>query len=523
MIFSSVLKIRAESYLKKVEHAIGVAVAIVDESGEVRVASESFDEKWLSENGTLVFEKVSCQDCDLQLVSAPLAPELDRVRLKKMSELIRENIEFLINQEQEAQGLAQEILEKYEELNLLYDLISELSLLFDENKICELTLKKAMRVIDASSGAIFLQNSESNELKLTFHADREDVQKLQYPESLIAFAERAIKEKKEILLDEVGYFPKSYFDNLENKGLWSLLAIPILAHEKIMGSLVLIGKLGDDTFSSGDVKLAEAIAGYAGITINSNRLVEQMRIAEALRHEIKLARKIQQSLLPQSLPRTDFFEAEGICEPAADVGGDYFSVNQVSESKWEFIIADVSGHGIGAALTMASLRSILRSESRLRSNVNEIIENANMLFAQDTEETGMYATLFIARFDAEENRLTYTNAGHLAPLLWRNSKKQFETLTEGGLPVGMFGDESYVQKIVQLDRNDALIMFTDGVTEARNENGEQFGEDRLKMVLKENVNRPASDILAKLLEAVREFSNSDLQRDDITVVVVKGK
>jgi len=525
MIFSSVLKTRLEGYLKKVESAVGLAAAVVDGERNLLVKSEQFDDKWLFESRRydVNFEDVACQGCGFQLASKPTTLKLDRERLKKLVALVKENIEFLIMQEQEAQGLAQEVLEKYEELNLLYDLISELSLLFDEEKICELTLKKAMRVLDVSSGVIFLENEKTKELELVFHADREDVQKLVHPQMLLEYAEKVTRDGKEILIDDAGRFPKSYFDNLKNKELSSLLAVPIHAHDKMTGTLVLIGKLGDDTFQSGDIKLAEAIAGYAGITIQSNRLVEQMRIAEALQHEMKLARNIQQSLLPRSLPQTEYFDVDAICEPAADVGGDYFSVNQLSDSLWEFVIADVSGHGIGAAMTMASLRSILRSESRLRGSVKQVVESANMLLAQDTEETGMYATLFLARFNAEDKTLTYCNAGHLVPLLWRNGRGEFERLDEGGLPVGMFAGEKFEQRTIDTAEDDLLVMFTDGVTEARDDSGSFFGEKRLQSVLRGSIHMSANEILNQLMKAVREFQHSELQRDDITVVVVKRK
>ena len=192
-------------------------------------------------------------------------------------------------------------------------------------------------------------------------------------------------------------------------------------------------------------------------------------------------------------------------------------------TKWEIVIADVSGHGIGAALTMASLRSILRSESRLRTKVDEIIENANQLMCQDTEKTGMYATMVLARFDEETGLLSYCNAGHQNPILWRADEQKFEHLDSGSLPIGMFRDETYKQKEIQLNSGDFLVLFTDGVTEARDVANRFFGEERLLAVLKKNAKNSARQILEKVVAEVKEFQKSDLQRDDITIVILKIK
>ncbi|GEM_PF-679550 len=526
MIFSSVLKTRLKKFLENIENALGLELAILDNDNQIYAKSKNFKENWLSSEmvrETIKFSPINCRDCKLELAVRTDGSNWEERRKSNLIVLIRENIETMILLEHEAQGLAQEVLEKYEELNLLYDLISDLSLIFDEKKISSFTLEKAIRVLDVGSGAIFLQEEGSENLSLVYYSNQEGKQNFRNPERLKNFALKAISNGKEILIDDKQRLPKWYFENLENQDLWSLLIVPIQAHDKIMGSMVLIGKVGDDTFQSGDIKLADAISGYAGITINSNRMVEQMRIAETLQHEMKLARNIQQGLLPHSLPDTKYFDVAGVCEPGADVGGDYFSVNRLHDTLWEFVIADVSGHGIGAAMTMASLRSILRSESRFRERVDEVVQNANVLLSQDMEDTGMYATLFLGRLNGETGILTYTNAGHQVPLLWRKSKQDFELLDGGGLPVGMFADERYEQNQVNLEQGDAIILFTDGVTEARSLNRELFGELRLRSIIKEKIEKSADEILNDILHEVKNFQHSDLQRDDITVVVVKRK
>ena len=512
--------------MQKVQKVMGMATAIVDESNRALVKSGDFDEGWLNaeSNGKLFFASLNCPGCDFQIVAKALEkPSFDN-KNEELFVLIKENVELLITPEQEAQELAKEVLERYEELNLLYDIISELSIIFDEKKICQIALERAMRVLNVSAGAIFLKDERSDDLSLAAAAENEQMQKILHADKLIEFALESLRYRKEILIDNKAKLPDWYFDNIANHELWSLLSVPISASNKILGSLVLIGKLDDDTFQSGDIKLADAIARYAGITINSNRMVEQMRATEALRHEMRLARNIQQSLLPKSLPENENFEIAGICEPAADVGGDYFGVSRLGNGKWEIVVADVSGHGIGAAMTMASLRSILRSESRFRECVDEVVKNANALMCDDTKDTGMYATMVLARYEETSGLISYCNAGHQIPIVWRSEQNKAEFLENCGLPVGMFEDEEYRLNEINLQRGDFLLLFTDGVTEARDHENNLFGESRLIDVLeKQSSSASAKDILNSVIGEVKEFQHSNLQRDDITIVILKRK
>ena len=527
MLFSTVLKMKLESYLQKVGTALSLSAAIIDHKDKLILKNDLFvldDFDISGENKNWVREKIVSQS-ELYYFVAKSLNGIPSDSLKNSLALITENIQIFIQQEIEAQDLAQEVLGKYEELNLLYDMIRELSTIFDENKICRVTLERAMKVIDVASGAIALKDSRDGELKHVCSGENDQSQKCNNTQPLLELAEQTISAGKEILFDDQRRLPEKFYNSLKNKELTATLCVPIHIGENIGGVLILIGKKNGEVFTSGDIKLLDAIAGYAGITINSNRMVEQMRIAEALQHEMQLARNIQQSLLPTETPENSFFEIAGTCLPAADVGGDFYSYIQLNENCWGLTIADVSGHGVGAALTMASLRSILRSEWRGKFSPEKTVQNANLLMCEDTKDTGMYATLFLANYCLDSQKLYYTNAGHTTPMVWKKEENRFGLLAEGGMPVGMFSEEVYEHGSMQLETDDIVVIYTDGVTEARNEAEQLYDELRLKKVIEKNSQKSAKEVLNAILKSVENFQGDADQRDDITVLVfkVKGK
>jgi len=524
MLFSTVLKTRLERYFKKIGESLQLPVAIIDSENSLIIKNELFKSE-LVENAEYdkrhIKRTIHCEKEHCHLLAALDKGERRSETVKKNLDLIEENIIFFMQQENEAQGLAQEMLEKYEELNLLYDMISELSTIFDEKEICRVTLARAMKVLHVGYGAIAMLSSEKNKVKIIHFQNREEYQLFSNPDNLLNIARQTIETQKEVLFDEQSEVPENVISCLTNKDLWTTLSVPIQTGDNITGALILIGKMNNEVFNSGDIKLLSAIASYAGITINSNRMVEQMRIAEALQHEMKLAHNIQKSLLPWETPKISNLEIASICLPAADVGGDLFQFSKFENNCWVISVADVSGHGIGAALTMASLRSTLRSESKGASQPGKIIENVNLLMCDDTRDTGMYATLFLLVYDEQHKTLFYTNAGHPVAYLWKNKEKNVRSLDKGGLPVGMFEDEKYENEQIQLHTGDVLVIYTDGVTEARNDSGELYNEERLLKVFSENAKKSVDGLLEKILNSVKNYQGNMQQKDDITLVVLK--
>jgi len=254
------------------------------------------------------------------------------------------------------------------------------------------------------------------------------------------------------------------------------------------------------------------------------RAAEELRAREeALLHlqeqerEVAEAKAIQEKLLPREIPQMAGYEIASAWQSAGVVGGDYFDILPLSEETLVLCIADVSGKGMPAALLMSNLQAAVRGLSSLSLAPNLLCSRLNSIVYRNTD-SDRFITFFYAQLEGATRRLTYVNAGHNAPFVVR-SDGSHERLREGGAVLGVFATRNYEMGSAQLSPGDRVILFTDGVTEACNPAGEEFGEARLLCLLQEQHSLSADGLQAKILAAVAEFSGGRWQ-DDATLVVL---
>ena len=254
------------------------------------------------------------------------------------------------------------------------------------------------------------------------------------------------------------------------------------------------------------------------------RAAEELRAREeALLHlqeqerEVAEAKAIQEKLLPREIPQMAGYEIASAWQSAGVVGGDYFDILPLSEETLVLCIADVSGKGMPAALLMSNLQAAVRGLSSLSLAPNLLCSRLNSIVYRNTD-SDRFITFLYAQLDGATRRLTYVNAGHNAPFVVR-SDGSHERLREGGTVLGVFATRNYEMGSAQLSPGDRVILFTDGVTEACNPAGEEFGEARLLRLLQEQRSLSADGLQAKILAAVAEFSGGRWQ-DDATLVVL---
>lgn len=230
------------------------------------------------------------------------------------------------------------------------------------------------------------------------------------------------------------------------------------------------------------------------------------------------ARLTQQRLLPVAIPEGNGFEIRAAWRPADEVGGDYFDVIRLSDTLLAICIADVSGKGVSAALVMSNLQASVRASARAERSPAQMCSELNRIACENTD-TGRFITLFYGLLDTAGHSLIYTNAGHVPPIHLRSNGPQ-DALSTGGTVLGLFPDSEYEQSSVALEPGDHLILMTDGITEAVNSDGEQFGErNRLADFLSRNRKSTSADLRDSLLHAVSFFAGKNLQ-DDATLMVV---
>jgi sigma-B regulation protein RsbU (phosphoserine phosphatase) len=233
--------------------------------------------------------------------------------------------------------------------------------------------------------------------------------------------------------------------------------------------------------------------------------------------ELKQAREIQQGLLPKELPPLTEFEIAGAWEPARLVGGDYYDVIKLGEEKVAICIADVVGKGISAALLMANVQASVRAFATETASPSFVCNRINSVLCANIA-SGKFVTLFYGVLDASNRILQYTNAGHLRPILI-GSDGSVRHLENGGALLGVFPDWKYENSTVALSPGDILMLFTDGITEAMNPDGEEFGEERLIQAARNPGQQSMEDLQTQLLGSVKAFCNC-LMRDDATLILI---
>jgi len=238
---------------------------------------------------------------------------------------------------------------------------------------------------------------------------------------------------------------------------------------------------------------------------------------EFQKKELQRAREIQQALLPKEIPQIAGFDVAASWEPARVVGGDYFDIIKLAENKLAICIADVVGKGVPAALLMASVQATLRAYAFLSESPAWVCSRLNSVLHSNIE-SDKFVTLFYGVIDGERRTLHYTNAGHLPPILIGASGWVRE-VADGGAVLGGFPDWKYDESVVPLSPGDRLLLFTDGITEAGQPDGEEFGEQRLLDLARKYLNRPAPELNATVLSTVKQFCESRLH-DDVTLIVI---
>lgn len=248
-------------------------------------------------------------------------------------------------------------------------------------------------------------------------------------------------------------------------------------------------------------------------------LAEKLESERRAAQELEIAKRVQARLFPQTLPPAGTLEYAGICIQARQVGGDYYDFLDLGQERLGLVIGDISGKGIAAALLMANLQANLRSQCAMAlDQPRRLLRSVNQLFYENTADSA-YATLFFAEYDDQCQRLRYANCGHLSALLLR-SGGALELLDSTGTVLGLFKEWDCSIDERRLFPGDTLVLYTDGVTESFNDQGEEFGERRLIEALRRHGNQPSQALVASLVEDVRHFSPHE-QHDDLTLIVAR--
>jgi sigma-B regulation protein RsbU (phosphoserine phosphatase) len=227
------------------------------------------------------------------------------------------------------------------------------------------------------------------------------------------------------------------------------------------------------------------------------------------------------SLLPASPPELEGIELGGRCIAAAHVGGDYYDFFRHDEHTVDMLIADVSGHSVGAALIMSEVRTLLRAQVNSAHSASSVLQSINSQLYDDLTRAELFITMFYAKYSSATGRLSFANAGHNHPMIYRTGQNACIELDAEGLIIGVKKSVMFEEQVVELFKGDVLLFYTDGLAEASNQEGDMFQNRRICSHLQTVAHLPVEEIIASFYKTVTEFSGSTTMQDDISIVVLK--
>jgi len=305
--------------------------------------------------------------------------------------------------------------------------------------------------------------------------------------------------------------------------LRQVMCAPVSARGRTLGVLYMDSTMAAPAVTHADLWLFYAQAGLMGMAIENHRLLRETILAREMSHQLRVARDIQKRLLPAEPARFGAIEVAGLSEPSSRVGGDYFDYFQVDAGRFGLCVGDVSGHGIGPALVMSNVRAHLRGLLQTRRSLGGLYGLLNRALCNELTE-GMFVSLFVGVLDSAKMVLEFQNAGHTAPILYRPSEDNFRVIQPTAPALGLIDDLSAGPcPAIGVKSGDVLVCYTDGVTERHSPEGELYGEDRVRTVVREAVNRGAtpSEIVAAIQEDCERHARGLPARDDVTLVVAR--
>ncbi len=304
-----------------------------------------------------------------------------------------------------------------------------------------------------------------------------------------------------------------------NLNIHSAMCVPLWNNKEIIGVIYADRIYKLEQFTEEDLRLMTLLANLAAIKIENAKLVEQGIEKEKMEKELSLASQIQRDFLPKENPKSKGFEIAGANVPCYQVGGDYYDFIDIDPERIGITIADVSGKGVSASLLMASLRAALQSEVHSEYDIERMVKKLND-FVHRSSSTNKFITFFFSELNKKTSELKYINAGHNPPLIM-DLKGNVRRLESSGFCLGMFPNIDYKLEKLNLNVGDTVLLFTDGITESRNKDNEEFEEKRMIQLMNKHSKIGAEDLIEKINQELEEFTVGTEPSDDQTIVVIK--
>ena len=419
-----------------------------------------------------------------------------------------------------------EIQDIIQEMNYLHEISQRISEMKSLDQLLNEIIESCKEVLKAEASSLLIYDEKLNELYFEIATGEKGEQVIKKSFKMGEGIAGWVAEHREPLLIEDCYEDPRFnkeFDIRSNFRTKSMICVPMIRKEKLIGVIQVINKKGDKIFSERDLNIFSILASQCAISIENARLTEIQIQQKSIERELKTARAIQQNLLPSKLPEFKDLDVYFTLIPAKQVGGDYYNVYKITDDLTLFFICDVSGKSISAALIVSTICSCIMTYlnllkiSKEKFDLTELVKSLNRVLIESTTEE-KFATCWFGLYRHSDKKFISINAGHNVTFLFRG--KEIIELKEGGLFLGSI-DMDFKSEEIQLRKNDQILCYTDGVPEATNIDFNFFGDDELLVSASKNLAKGPENIVNTILSDLRNFVNGAEQSDDITCGIIK--
>lgn len=389
----------------------------------------------------------------------------------------------------------------------------------NEDEIFEILLASSMSAVYADAGWIEINQEGQDNKFLSKHISREQINRIK--EHVLSAKSRTVLKNpftSQVDSDRV-------IINLKRSFYKSVFIVPLTLKNEVAGFMYLLNEVSDG-FNREMINIINTFASQASVAVENTRLVGQAIENERYQEELNIAKRVQGQLLPEKLDHNESFDIHAFTEAAAEVGGDYYDTFKLSDDRFAIVIGDVSGKGTSAAFHMSQMKGIFQSLVQLDLDPKTFLIHANTALSKCLERTS-FITLTYYIIDTKNKKIDFARAGHCPTLYYHKADKKAKFLDNKGLGLGIMRNDTYKNFIdvesMTYEKDDIFILYTDGISEAKNEENEEFGFDRMSNLLEQNAHYDPVMIQKVFIGKLYEFcKNVDLD-DDYTMVVIKFK
>jgi sigma-B regulation protein RsbU (phosphoserine phosphatase) len=488
----------------------------LDKKSELISLCNFFDVQALSP----IFLKNKC--VALMAISSPVPVFTDRQ--KEMATFSCNYISNLINNEnlvQDLEGYSGRMQKMLNEMVTLHEITHALESTDNLDTLLDYIMKKSQNVMQAEAASLMLVIEETNELefKVTLGPKAKEVRPFRLP--IGKGISGWVAESGEAVLIPDAYSDPRFdpsFDKRSGFTTKSMLCVPMIHKSKVVGVMTLINKMDGTPFNENDQILFTIFASQAALSIENARLLFAAIEKERLDKELQVASEIQNLLIPQTIPESNYLEFAAEYIPCKEIGGDFYDIIQLDKNRHILIVADVSGKGIPGALVVSNMQATLRAFLEYSDDLLSVVSKLNDSIIRGTT-ADRYITFFMGLYDHQKSSLTYINAGHNPPLLVDNQGEMKELKT-GGIFIG-FMPWVYESDMVQFNKDDKLIMYTDGLVEAMNSEEVEFEMSGLKKVIKNNPSLTSLELKDEIRRQISTHTGDMPLTDDYTLLITR--